>query len=112
MSDETMRVKRSAPEWLRALNATLTAWNSFMLGCASILLGLWHLPAFQGLGGTAGLLAILGTVVFGVLAAVIVTKWLVRLMKSNSTVHHAVLLVVLVLAALLTLPQPFLYVSN
>ena len=56
MTAPDLETKSLAPEWLRAANATLTAWTSFITTLAVFLVVIWLFPSSRGLAGTRALL--------------------------------------------------------
>ncbi len=100
---------RPAPEWLRAVNATLTAWNTFIATCAGFIMLLWLFPSSHDLGGPVAVLLLLVMLAGGALVATVVTKWQVRSMKLSSTGVHIGLLVALVAVTGLALPSLFIF---
>jgi hypothetical protein len=109
MTAPDLEMKSLPPEWLRAANATLTAWISFITTLAVLFVVIWLFPSSHGLAGTAAILLLVLMLGVGVLTAAVATRWQVRRMKFSSTRAHLWLFVALLVMACLTLPSPFVF---
>ncbi|MFN4896895.1 MAG: hypothetical protein ACK5GN_15275 [Pseudomonadota bacterium] len=109
MTAPDLETKSLAPEWLRAANATLTAWTSFITTLAVFLVVIWLFPSSHGLAGTPALLLLVLMLSAGVLIAAVATRWQIRRMKLSSMRPHLWLFLALVVVACLTLPSPFVF---
>jgi hypothetical protein len=112
MTSQNAQPKTPAPEWLRALNATFTAWNSFVVGCSLFLVACLFAPSLNGLTGTLASMLLVSMLIVAVLVAIATTRWQVRRMKLSSKQSHILLLVALLMLSCLTLPAPMAFVIS